>query len=183
MASRLIPGQPHPALRFETLGHGAYDLGQGAPVGGTYLAFHRGSHCKWTRLMLKELDDRIGDFALRGIRIVAVSSESREATAALQERMQLIRLPLGYALDPAAVAADWGLYLTEGSREEDAPALHFEPAQAWLRQDGTLGAMAVQSGPSLWPDATNTLRAIDKTMSDFPERGAAALRPSEEEAI
>ena len=72
MASRLIPGQPHPALRFETLGHGAYDLGQGAPVGGTYLAFHRGSHCKWTRLMLKELDDRIGDFALRGIRIVAI---------------------------------------------------------------------------------------------------------------
>lgn len=174
MADRPRPGDPHPALQFTTLGHGDYDLNADVPTGGTYVVFHRGSHCKWTRLMLKELDDRIGDFALRGIRVVAVSNEDRAATAALQDAMQLIRLPLGHDLDAATVAADWGLFLREGSAEENATALHWEPAQAWLRPDGTLGAIAVQSCPSLWPDVTNSLRAIDKTMNDVPERGPGA---------
>lgn len=176
--ARLWPAQPHPPLRFDTLGHGGYDLAEGAPLGGTCIAFHRGSHCKWTRIMLKDLDDRIGDFALRGVRVVAVSCESRAATEALHDRMQLVRLPLGYGLDPVAVAAAWGLYLTADSREEGAPALHWEPAQFWLRADGTTGAAAVQSGPSLWPGTTDLLRAIDKTLNDFPERGGALLSGS-----
>ena len=175
MAARLIPGTPAPTLRFATVAHGAYDVAQDAPAGGTYLVFHRGSHCKWSRLMLKELDDRIGDFALRGVRVVAVSSEDETATRALAERMQIIRLPLGFGLETEPVADDWGLYLTANSTEPDAPALHWEPAQAWLRHDGQIGLISVQTGPSLWPDATSALRAIDNTMTKFPELGAAQL--------
>jgi len=174
MVNRPIPGAPAPALQFATLAHGAYDLAANAPPGGSHVMFHRGSHCKWTRILLKELDDRIGDFALRGIRVVAVSGEDREATEALRERMQIIRLPLGFAADVRATAADWGLYLTEASTEDGAPALHWEPAQAWVREDGTLGALAVQSGPNLWPDVTNTIRAIENTRDKHPERGASA---------
>lgn len=167
----LKPGTPAPALAFDTVRHGRFELAAGAPVGGTYLAFHRGRHCKWSRLWLKELDDRIGDFALRGLRVVALSGEDLEATTALKEQMQLIRLPMGHSLDIEAVAADWGLCLTRASAEEGAPALHWEPAQAWVRADGRLGLMAVQSGPNLWADATNTIRAIETTMNKYPERG------------
>lgn len=174
MSSRLLPGVPHPKLQFATLSHGDYDIVADAPAGGTYLVFHRGGHCKWTRLMLKDLDDRIGDFALRGIRVAAVSGDGREAAEALKERMQLVRLPLGFGLNVAGTAAEWGLFTTLGSTEADAPDRHFEPAQAWVRQDGRLGALAVQSGPCLWPEVTNAIRAIEKTMSDFPERGTGA---------
>lgn len=166
------PGTKAPDLVCETLKHGRFDAAESPPPGGTFVAFHRGSHCKWTRMYLKELDDRIGDYALRGVRVLALSSESAEATAALAEKMQLIRLPLGYGADPEAMAADWGLWLTRASAEEEAPALHWEPAQAWIKADGTLGAYAVQSGPNLWADATNTIRAIETTMNKFPERGA-----------
>lgn len=127
--------------------------------------------------MLKELDDRIGDFALRGVRVVAVSSEDISACDALKERMQLVRLPLGYGLDVATVADDWGLFTTTGSTEDGAAPMHWEPAQIWVRADGRLGAIAVQSGPCLWSGATNMIRAIEKTMNDFPERGAGAEMP------
>lgn len=170
MTQHLTPGVMAPDLCFETLGHGPYDLARDAPAGGTLVAFHRGGHCKWTRLLLKELDDRIGDFAIRGLRVVAVSCETQQVTAALQERMQLIRLPLGYGLDAEALAHAWGLFLTRGSREADAPQMHIEPAQYWVLQSGEIGLSTVQTGPSLWPDATHLLRAIDTTMK-FPERG------------
>ena len=172
MVNRLIPGAQAPSLTFETLTHGTYDLRDKVPPSGTFLAFHRGSHCKWTRNMLKELDDRIGDFALRGIRVVAISSLGREAVEALKDKMQLIRLPLGFGLDVATTARDWGLYLTQGSTEPEAPPLHWEPAQVWVRPDGRIGTVAVQSGPNLWSDATNTIRAIENTNERFPERGA-----------
>lgn len=169
----LRPGTPAPSLKFDTLRHGSLDLTAGAPAGGTYVSFLRGTHCKWTRFHAKELDDRIGDFALRGVRVIAAITQGKEAAEALVERMQLIRLPVAYNLDPRGLAADWGLYLTEASTEEEAPALHIEPAQVWIKQDGTIGAIAVQSGPNLWADATQTIRNIENTMSKFPERGAA----------
>lgn len=177
MTHRLFPGHPAPQLSFALMGHGGadlglYDLAQNAPPGGTYVVFHRGRHCKWTRLALKELDDRIGDFAIRDIRCVAVSAMDRDATVELQQQMQLIRLPLGHSVDVDAIARDWGLYVTRNSTEPDAPALHFEPAQVWVRADGTLGGMSVQSIPNMWPDVTQTLRGIENTMKKFPERGA-----------
>ena len=172
MSPRLKPGAPAPGLVFETLGHGRYDLGQKAPPGGTWVFFHRGRHCKWNRLALKDLDDRIGDFAIRGIRVVAVSGEDRATTARLQEEMQLIRLPLGHSLNVAAVAADWGLYLTRNSPEEGALPLHWEPAQVWVREDNTIGALSVQSLPGLWPDISAALRGLEQTLKRYPERGA-----------
>jgi len=170
MRPRLLPGLPAPRLTFETLGHGSYDLSERAPPGGTFLAFHRGRHCKISRNALKELDDRIGDFAIRNIRIVALSGEDRETTARLQEEMQIVRLPLGHSLDIEKAAADWDLFLTRSSTEPEAPPLHWEPAQFWITASGTIGFIARQSAPALSSDVTATLRALDQTVK-FPERG------------
>ena len=177
MSNRLFPGLPVPPVTFPAMGHagadlGLYDLTQDAPPGGTYVVFHRGRHCKWTRRALKELDDRIGDFAIRDIRCVAVSGDNRDATLHLKEEMQLIRLPLGHSVDMEGIAAQWGLYLTRNSTEPDAPALHFEPAQIWVKADGTLGGASIQTLPNLWPDITQTLRGIENPLKKFPERGA-----------
>ena len=172
MVARLVPGIEAPSLRCETVSHGLFDLAVDAPEGGTFIAFPRGRHCKWTRNALKELDDRIGDFAIRGIRLIAASADGRAETERLKEEMQLIRLPLAHSLDVAAIAEAFGLYVTRASSEPDAPALNFEPAQIWVRQDNVIGAVAIQSGPNLWADVTNTLRGIENTMKKFPERGA-----------
>lgn len=168
----LVPGTQAPDLRFETVRHGGFDVAADQPLGGTLVSFHRGWHCKWTRRALQELDDRIGDFALRGIRIVCVSGDSAEDAARQADALQLIRLPIGHSADVEGIAAAWRLYTTRGSAEDGAPALHWEPAQVWVRSDNTIGSVAVQSGPNLWADATNMIRAIENTMNKFPEREA-----------
>jgi hypothetical protein len=173
--TKLLPHQAAPGLCFETIAHGSFDIAQDAPVGGTFVAFIRGAHCKWSRFMVKELDDRIGDFALRGIRICTLFCDGKEKLDALKEQLQIIRTPMGYDLDIEKTAKDWSLYLTRDSKEDGAPALHWEPAQAWIRQDGTLGLISTQSSPNLWADATNIIRAIDVTMKKFPERGSCAI--------
>ena len=171
MRAQLVPGQMAPDLRFQTLGHGLYDLARDAPPGGTLVIFHRGQFCKWGRNALKEIDDRIGDFAIRGLRVVALSVDSAETTALLQQGMQLIRLPLGHSANPDAIGSAWAPYITTHSTEDGAPPRHFEPAQIWVKSDGTIGLCAYQSAPNLWPDATSTLRAIDTTLR-HPARGA-----------
>lgn len=160
---RLQPGEAVPELSGETLGHGPWSLIEGAPPGGSFVVFHRGAFCKWGRRYLKELDDRIGDFAIRGVRVVAVSGDDRAATEAMREAMQLIRLPLIHSADVAALAEQWGLYLTRGCPEDGAADLLLEPAQVWVRQDTILGFVALQSTSLLWPDMTSSLRAIDRT--------------------
>ena len=168
----LVPGTQAPELRFETVRHGVFDLAEGAPLGGTLVSFHRGWHCKWMRKALQEFDDRIGDFAVRGVRIVCVSGDDGAAAARFADELQLIRLPIGHSADVAAVAKAWRLYTTRDSSEAGAPALHWEPAQIWIRQDNAIGSVAVQSGPNLWADANNMIRAIENTMTKHPERGA-----------
>ena len=168
----LAIGSPAPALRFETVRHGLFDLAAAVPPGGTLVSFHRGWHCKWSRRAQQELDDRIGDFALRGVRIVCLSGDGAEIAARAADEFRLIRLPIGHSADVAAIAAAWGLYTTRDSTEAGAPALHFEPAQIWIRADNTIGAAAVQSGPNLWANATDMIRAIETTMTRYPGRGS-----------
>lgn len=164
----LHPSQPAPQLDFETVAHGRYDLFEGAPPEGTFVSIHRGSLCKFSRSHVKELDDRIGDFAIRGLRVVALSAESAEATAQLAQEMQIIRLPLGYGADVAMLQSDWGVYAT---RNNDG-ALMAEPAMFWLRQDRRLGLCLTSSAPQLRPDVTTVLRAID-AVAKAPDTGAA----------
>lgn len=164
----LHPSQPAPQLDFETVAHGRYDLLEGAPPAGTFVSIHRGSTCKFARNHVKELDDRIGDFAIRGLRVVALSAESAEATAQLAQEMQIIRLPLGYGADATRLCSEWGIYATKG----EGGVLMPEPAMFWLRQDGSLGLCLTSSAPQLRPDTTTVLRAIDAVMK-APHTGAA----------
>ncbi|MGB0905752.1 MAG: redoxin domain-containing protein, partial [Mangrovicoccus sp.] len=135
MSAKLIPGQLAPMLECDTLAHGRFDLSAEAPAGGTLVVFHHGVACKWDRRKLKELDDRIGDFAIRGLRLIAISADSREETARLQEEMQLIRLPLAFGLPVAELAAEWGIY-TGCDPASASGQLRFEPAQIWVTQSG-----------------------------------------------
>lgn len=170
----LTPQQTAPSLSFQTVAHGPYDLAEGAPPAGTLVSFHRGEHCKLSRNHVKELDDRIGDFAIRGLRVVAASTEDAASAARLVQGMQIIRLPVGYGLDPAVLQAQWGLFLTEGQPGTTEPALFAEPGVFWLRRDGVIGLCGVQSAPHLRPDATAILRAVDAVMK-APGTGAHRL--------
>ncbi|WP_372603516.1 redoxin domain-containing protein [Actibacterium sp.] len=169
----LVPMSNAPTLRLPTVAHGPYDLAQRVPPGGTLVSFYRSLHCGICKTHLKELDDRIGDFAIRGVRLIAVSTDTPERSQQLVSEMQIIRLPVGHSLDLKAARDDWGLMISTARDDTDEPAFFSEPALYWVRQDGTIGFSLVLSVPFMRPEANQILRAIDAAKkTDAPPRGA-----------
>ena len=168
-----VPGSNAPDLKIETAVHGPFDLAQQVPPGGTLLAFYRGLHCPLCRAQLKELDDRIGDFAIRGVRLLALSGDGRERAVQLAEEMQIVRLPIGYGLDMRVARDDWGLLLSAAREGTEEPALFSEPGLFWVRQDGSLSFSVRHSLPFMRPTADQILKAMDFTLTnEFAPRGS-----------
>ncbi len=143
----LRPGAPAPQAGFATLGHGVLNPVEMAPPGGWLLTLFADSADPASRAHLKALDDMIGDFAVRGVLLLAATGDSPENAAAMVREMQLIRLPVAAGLDSARLASDWGL-------ERDAPG-HF-----WIRPDATIGLSAVCDSARQLPDAGSLLQEI-----------------------
>jgi len=169
----LTPGRPAPALGFETVAHGRCEIGASDRGNGTLVVFYRGAHCPICRNQLKELDDQIGDFAIRGIAVIAVSGDTLERAKETTDAMQIIRLPVGYGLDIKAARDDWGLYVSTAREGTEEPAFFNEPGLFWIAGDGTVVFSLVQSLPQIRPSAPAILRAIDKiTQAGAPPRGS-----------
>lgn len=171
----LHPGQHAPALGFDTVAHGRYDLAGSTRGNGTLLVFYRGAHCPICRAQLKELDDQIGDFAIRGVGVVAVSGDTRERAKETVDAMQIVRLPVGYGLSARTARDDWGLYVSMAREGTEEPDFSNEPGHFWIASDGTVVFALVQSLPQIRPAASAILRAIDKITRDgSPPRGSYA---------
>ena len=169
----VVPGFQAPALSVETVAHGRFDLAENVPPGGTLVVFYRGLHCPICRTQLKELDDRIGDFAIRGVQLVAISGDTPERAANLVDEMQIIRLPVGHSLPMPAARDDWGLFISTAREGTDEPALFSEPGHFWVRADGTVSFSVVHSLPFMRPTADQILKALDFTLTKgFPPRGS-----------
>lgn len=157
-----------PDLVVDTVGHGRWCLTEDVPPQGTFIAFVTDITCKITRHHLKELDDRIGDFAIRGVRMVAISPQGPAASRALVQEMQLTRLPVGHSVDPVHLARDWGMTAPQGQSGS---------GHIWVRSNGDIGVAALYSHPALLADATPILRAIDARIAEnqlrAPQQGMA----------
>ncbi|HVY99072.1 MAG TPA: redoxin domain-containing protein [Dongiaceae bacterium] len=178
----LRPGISAPGLKFATVAHGAYDLAADAPANGTLLAFYRGGHSRTCGLQLKELDDHIGDLAIRAVRVVAVSADSAERAAETVSRMQIIRLPVGYGIDVERARSDWGLYVSLGRPASPEPAIFSEPALFWIRRGGAVAFCTVSSTPQLRPTATQLVRAIDDLLREGGEPPGSYTEPCSKKA-
>ena len=156
------PSQPAPQMTFDTIGHGVLDPVARPVANGTLVAFFRHGGCRISRYHLKDLDDMIGDFAIRGTMLIAASADSAQNLRAMAREMQIARLPIAHSLDLARARAEWGLHLSRAAEGEQAPAVFAEPAHFWLRGDGTIGLSAVCSTPHLLPEVKQLLRAVEK---------------------
>ena len=111
--SMLIPRQPVPALQVQTLAHGAFDLSSDGPERATMVVFYRGLHCPICLKYLLELGRLVPEFAQRGVKVLALSSDSRERAQAMADKLNAPDLRIGYDL-PLDVARAWGLYVSAG---------------------------------------------------------------------
>lgn len=171
----LMPRQAVPALNLPLSGGGQFDLNETGDHRFTMLVFYRGLHCPICAKYLKTLAGMAGQFAERGVRLVAISSDNAERAADMVKRIGDTPLPVAHSL-PLQLARDWGLYLSTSRGKTsigiEEPAVFSEPGIFLVRPDGTLYFAAVQTMPFARPDFADLLGAIDFAITkDYPARG------------
>ena len=115
------------------------------------------------------------EFARRGVRVVAVSSDDAERGRTMAEKIKATHLQIGYGLSLAS-ARQWGLYISTSRGKTsiglDEPALFSEPGVFIVRADGTLYYGSTQTMPFARPSFQDLLAAIDFVITkDYPARG------------
>ena len=175
LLSPLIPRQAVPLLQVPTLDHGNFTLSEDAATNFTLVVFYRGLHCPICFKYLLELGRLQPEFDKRGIKVVAISSDGRERTQAMADKLKAPGLRMGYDLS-LANAREWGLYISTSrgttSIGIEEPALFSEPGVFIVRPDGTLYYGAVQTMPFARPHFDELLAALDFALEkNYPARG------------
>lgn len=171
----LIPRQSVPALSVPTLAHGDFTLASDAAQHFTLVVFYRGLHCPICLKYLLELGRLVPDFEQRGVKVIALSSDTAERAQAMADKVRAPGLRMGHSL-PLAVARAWGLYISTSrgmtSIGVEEPALFSEPGVFLVRPDGTLYYGAVQTMPFARPHFDELRDALDFALAkDYPARG------------
>jgi peroxiredoxin len=174
----LMPRQKTPDLTLPLLGGGTFDLANDASERGTIVCFYRGLHCPICATYLAELEKLTGEFAERGIKTVAVSSDGEERAQAMKDKVGGDALRYAYDLK-LSTARDWGLYISTSRGKTsigiEEPALFSEPGLFLVNADQTLYYMSVQTMPFVRPSFRELLGAVDFAIAnDYPARGEFA---------
>jgi len=181
---RVIPGDTMPAIdarmvRRDPGGVGRWALAREKSAQLTLLAFYRGIFCPICRVWLGELDRLVPEFEQRGVSVIALSCDKKDAAEKAVKEWGLQRLRVGYNLAPDD-ARQAGLYISEGrgisaSTGLKEPMLFTEPALLLVRPEGELYAAWIQSTPYARVHIAEVLTAVDNFVAKhLPEpRGSA----------
>ncbi|MEO9457435.1 MAG: peroxiredoxin-like family protein [Lentilitoribacter sp.] len=171
----LIPRQKTPSLTLPTLNHGQFDLSSENSERGTIICFYRGLHCPICANYLTELEKRVDDFAERGVATIAVSSDGKERTQEMADKIKADKLRFAYDLD-LAKAKEWGLYISTSRGKTsigiEEPALFSEPGLFMVTPEQTLYYGSVQTMPFSRPHFSELVGALDFAIANnYPARG------------
>jgi peroxiredoxin len=177
--NKLLPRQPVPMLSVNTVSGQTWTLADQAPERFSMVVFYRGMHCPICRIYISELDKLIGDYAQRGVNIVAISSDTEERARTTRETWGVQNMEIGYGLD-LEVAQQWGLYISSSRGKTslgiEEPAMFSEPGVFLVRTDGTLYWASVQTMPFARPHFKDVLAGLDFVIkNDYPARGEILL--------
>ena len=173
----LVPRKTVPPLEVDTLSGKRWSLASRRPERFTMAVFYRGLHCPVCRTYIRELDRLQGEFAKRGVDVLALSTDSRERAQETKSRWGLQNLDLGYGLS-IEDARRWGLFVSMSrgmtSAGVEEPAQFNEPGLFLVRPDAKLYWSSVSSMPFARPHFNEILQGIDFVVSnDYPARGEA----------
>lgn len=171
----LLPRQKTPDLKLETLDHGAFDLSSDGSERGTIICYYRGLHCPICANYLTELQKLVASFAERGVKTIAVSSDTEERTRAMADKIGADTLRFGYGLS-LEKAREWGLYISTSRGKTsigiEEPALFSEPGLFMVTPEQTLYYGSVQTMPFVRPHFSELVGALDFAIKNsYPARG------------
>ena len=112
--SRLRNGQPFPPLEVPAVGGGTISLPD--DLAGSYgvVLIYRGSWCPYCNAQLAAFSRALDALAELGVKVVALSVDDEETSAALVAKHKL-RFPVGHSVDAGKVAAATGAYVNDES--------------------------------------------------------------------
>lgn len=171
----LVPRQPVPALDVQLTNGEPFKLADTRPEAFDLVVFYRGLHCPICAKYLLELERLAPEFDQRGVRVLAVSSDTADRGRQMADKVKASGVKIGYGLSLAG-AREWGLYISASNGKTsigvEEPALFSEPGVFLVRPDGTLYYGAVQTMPFARPQFQDLLAAIDfATSKNYPARG------------
>ena len=171
----LMPRQKTPGLSVPTLDHGTFDLTNDGSERGTVVCFYRGLHCPICAGYLAEFEKRVSDFAERGVKCIAISSDGEERAREMADKMEAKDLRIGYDLT-LAKAQEWGLYISTSRGKTsigiEEPALFSEPGLFMVTPEQTLYYGSTQTMPFVRPHFSELVGALDFAIkNDYPARG------------
>lgn len=171
----LIPRQKTPNLALPTLNHGDFDLSTDGSERGTVICFYRGLHCPICATYLTELEKRVQDFAERGVKTIAVSTDSQERAQAMADKIAAKGLRFAYGL-PLSTAREWGLYISTSRGKTsigiEEPELFSEPGLFMVTPEQSLYYGSVQTMPFVRPHFSELVSALDFAIAkNYPARG------------
>ena len=176
---RVIPGDTMPAIDARLANGGRWALANEKPNKLALLAFYRGIFCPVCRVWLGDLDRLLPEFYKRGVSVIALSCDKKDAAERAVKEWGLQRLRVGFNLAPDD-ARQAGLYISEGRgvnpvSNEKEPMLFTEPAVLLVRPEGEMYAAWIQSTPYARPHLSDVLAATDKfVQANLPDpRGSA----------
>ncbi|WP_338547977.1 peroxiredoxin-like family protein [Roseovarius phycicola] len=171
----LMPRQKTPELSLPTLDHGSFDLASDGSERGTVVCFYRGLHCPLCANYLTELERKVDDFAERGVKTIAVSSDGQERTRAMADKIGASKLRFAYDLS-LPKAKEWGLYISTSRGKTsigiEEPALFSEPGLFMVTPEQSLYYGSVQTMPFVRPHFSELVGALDFAIAnEYPARG------------
>ncbi|MGB5722890.1 MAG: peroxiredoxin-like family protein [Parasphingorhabdus sp.] len=170
----ILPTRPVPDFTVPMTDGGQFQLSQRLGVNFTLLLFYRGRHCPICKMQLRELQRKLGDFAERGITVVAISMDDQERALKSVDDWDVKDVLVGYGLSED-LARDLDLYVSSGRPGSDEPEIFSEPALLLVKPDQTLYFASIQSMPFTRPPLDQLLQGIDYALAnDYPARGELA---------
>lgn len=176
---RVIPGDTMPAIDARLVGGGRWALAREKAEKLALLAFYRGIFCPVCRTWLADLERLVPELERRGVSVIALTCDKKDAAEKAVKEWGLKTLRVGYNLAPDD-ARQAGLYISEGrglnpATGQKEPMLFTEPAVLLVRPEGELYAAWIQSTPYARPHLAEILTAVDNFVAkNLPEpRGSA----------
>ena len=171
----LMPREIVPALTLPTLDQGTFDVLNDASERGTVICFYRGLYCPICANYLTELEKRTADFAERGVKTIAISSDGKQRTRDMADKIGAKDLRFAYDL-PLDKAREWGLFISTGRGKTsigiEEPDLFAEPGLFMVQPDGKLYYASVQTMPFVRPHFSELVSALDFAIEkNYPARG------------
>lgn len=176
--AELMPRRPVPTFAVPTTAGDTWSITERRPESFSMIVVYRGLHCPICSGYLKDLDNKLDQFAGRGVDVIAVSSDPADRADAAKRDWKLDRLTIGYGLGLDSARA-WGLFVSAGigttSSGVEEPAHFPEPGLFLVKPDATLYFASVQSMPFARPNFAEVLKALDFVLAkDYPARGEVA---------